>query len=155
MVAFYLSPELKDWCSRVIGVGIQPTPMNDLSSCSLLIYDRPKDHIRWHYDLDFYRGRHFTALLCLVNRNASDSDVSSARLRVRLDGSNVVVPAHPNSLVLFEGAHIYHSVTRLQEQEQRIILSMTFCTDPAASPLQDFMRRWKDMAYFGLSALWT
>src|SRR5262245_21932816 len=53
LVSFYRSPELQDWCSAVIGEPVQPTPWNDLSSCSLLIYDRPSDHIGWHYDIDF------------------------------------------------------------------------------------------------------
>jgi hypothetical protein len=155
IVKFYLAPELSGWFSGIVGARVQPTPSNDLSSCSLLIYDRPNDHIGWHYDIDFYNGRHFTALLPLVNTDAAGAGLSSARLMVLLDGREVSIPTPPNSLVLFEGAHIYHSVTRLQEREQRIILSMTFCTNPSSGTLQNFMRRTKDIAYFGLRALWT
>ena len=155
LVAFYLSPELHAWCSDVIGEQVRPTPINDLSSCSLLIYDEPKDHIGWHYDIDFYRGRHFTALLSLENTDAAHVGVSSANLLVR-DGQNeTVIPTPPNTLVLFEGARIYHSVTELQERELRVILSMTFCTDPSSTTLQSLERRVKDIAYFGLRALWT
>jgi hypothetical protein len=39
IIAFYLSPVLHAWCSEVIGDRVHPTPLNDLSSCSLLIYD--------------------------------------------------------------------------------------------------------------------
>lgn len=154
ITAFYLSAELRDRCSEIIGTRVYPTPVNDLSSCSLLIYDQPDDHIGWHHDINFYRGRHFTALLPLVNRDAAGSDVSSARLRVREERVERVIPTRPNTLVLFEGAYVYHSVTRLREGERRIILSMTFCTDTSAGTLQNFMRRSKDIAYFGLRALW-
>jgi hypothetical protein len=136
-------------------VRVQPTPLTDLSSCSLLIYDRPNDHIGWHHDINFYNGRHFTALLSLVNTDESGSSLSSARLLVVREGQEVVVPTPANTLVLFEGAQVYHAVTRLREQERRIVLSMTFCTDPSAGALQDLMRRSKDIAYFGLRALWT
>jgi 2OG-Fe(II) oxygenase superfamily len=155
IIAFYLSPELHAWSSAVIGERVQPTPLNDLSSCSLLIYDQPHDHIGWHYDIDFYRGRHFTALLSLVNTNAEGTGVSSANLVVLRGRQEAVIPTPPNTLVLFEGADVYHSVTPLREGERRVILSMTFCTDPSASTLQTLERRVKDIAYFGLRALWT
>jgi hypothetical protein len=155
MIALYLSPVFHAWCSGVIGDRLQPTPLHDLSSCSLLIYDRPSDHIGWHYDLNFYRGRHFTALLSLVNSDADNSGPSSANLVVRENGCDTVIPTPPNTLVLFEGADIYHCVTPLRPAERRIILSMTFCTDPSATALQMFERRVKDVAYFGLRALWT
>jgi hypothetical protein len=155
VIAFYLSPALHAFCSDVIGERVQPTPLSDLSSCSLLVYDRPNDHIAWHYDLDFYRGRHFTALLSLVNTDAAGTGVSSANLVVLREGREMVISTPPNTLVLFEGADVYHSVTPLEEQERRVILSMTFCTDPSASALQTLERRVKDIAYFGLRALWT
>jgi hypothetical protein len=155
LVAFYLSTELHLWFSEIIGARVRPTPPNDLSSCSLLIYDQPEDHIRWHYDINFYKGRHFTALLPLANRDSTGEGVSAAKLRIREIQAVIDIPTDPNTLVLFEGAYVYHSVTRLQPDERRIILSMTFCTDPSASLLQGFMRRWKDIAYFGVRALWT
>jgi hypothetical protein len=155
LISFYLSPELREWCSTTIGATVQPTPAHDLSSCSLLIYDRPNDHFDWHHDINFYKGRHFTALLSLINTDAAGVGVSSAKLRIREDGAERVIPTDPNTLVLFEGAYVYHSVTRLSEGERRIILSMTFCTNPSAGALQTFLRRGKDIAYFGLRALWS
>jgi hypothetical protein len=155
ITAFYLSSALHNWCSGVIGSRVRPTPWNDLSSCSLLIYDQPRDHIAWHYDINFYKGRHFTALLSLINEDASGTNLSSAELRTLEDGRETAVCTGPNTFVLFEGAYVKHSVTPLGEGERRIILSMTFCTNPSATPFQDLMRRGKDIAYFGLRALWS
>jgi hypothetical protein len=67
----------------------------------------------------------------------------------------VTIPTPPNTLILFEGARVFHKVTRLQENELRIILSMTFCTQPQASLFKGALRRFKDTAYFGVRALWT
>src|SRR5262249_34171365 len=153
MIAFYLSPAFHAWCSEVIGDRVQPTPLHDLSSCSLLIYDRPSDHIGWHFDLNFYQGRHFTALLSLVNSDAESRGLSSANLLVRQNGRDRVIPTPPNTQVLFEGADVYHCVSPLRPGERRIILSMTFCTNPSATVFQTFERRIKDVAYFGLRAL--
>ncbi|PYS55333.1 MAG: hypothetical protein DMG13_04420 [Acidobacteria bacterium] len=126
IVAFYHSPELHQWCSFFVGERFVPTPIDDLSSCSVLIYDQAGDRIGWHHDLNFYRGRHFTALLSLVNAGKADGNVSSARLMMRQDKDHTVIPTPANTFVFFEGAFVYHGVTLLREGERRIVLSMTF-----------------------------
>jgi hypothetical protein len=155
MVDFYHSQEMLHWCSAVVGERLQPTPYHDLSSCSVLIYDQAGDHIRSHRDWNFYRGRHFTILLPLINTNAAGNDVSSARLFVRNATADSIIPTPANSLVLFEGASIRHGVTPLKAGELRLILSMTYCSNPIATTSQSVQRRFKDIAYFGLRALWT
>jgi hypothetical protein len=155
IVAFYLSPGLRRWCSHIVGEPVSPTPVYDQSSCSLLVYDQPNDHIGWHRDLNFYKGRHFTVLLSLVNHDCRGQGTSSANLVVRLGKSEFVVPTPPNALVIFEGVRVNHCVTPLGEAERRIILSMTFCTKPESTPLLDLSRRVKDIAYYGIRALWT
>jgi hypothetical protein len=155
LVAFYQSDDLRRLCSAVIGEPVAPTPIHDQSSCSLLFYDRPGDHIGWHYDYNFYHGRHFTVLLPLVNRHLREDRPSSAQLVIRQDGREVTIPTPPNTLIVFEGARIFHQVTRLAENELRIVLSMTFCTRPQTSLLKGALRRFKDVAYFGVRALWT
>ncbi len=155
IVAFYQSDYLRRLCTAVIGEPVLPTPINDQSSCSLLFYARPRDHIGWHYDYNFYQGRHFTVLLPLVNRHLQEDRLSSAQLVIRRDDQEVTIPTPPNTLIVFEGARVFHKVTRLQENELRIMLSMTFCTRPQSSLLKGTLRRFKDTAYFGVRALWT
>lgn len=155
LVTFYQSQVLRDLVSGIVGVPVMPTPLHDQSSCSLLIYDRPRDHIGWHFDHNFYRGRHFTVLLCLVNEDRVHGGLSSAHLQARLDEREEVVPTPPNTLVVFEGAQVLHRVTGLGPGQTRIQLSMTFCTDPSAPWYKALIRRGKDMAYFGIRALWT
>jgi hypothetical protein len=155
VVAFYQSDYLRRLCSALIGEPVVPTPINDQSSCSLLFYDRPRDHIGWHYDYNFYNGRHFTVLVPLINRHLREDRLSSAQLVIRQEGGEVTIPTPPNTLIAFEGARVFHKVTRLEENELRVVLSMTFCTRPQASPLKSALRRFKDIAYFGVRALWT
>lgn len=155
IVTFYQSDYLRQLCSAVIGEPVAVTPMNDQSSCSLLFYDRPRDHIGWHYDYNFYSGRHFTVLLPLINRHLQQDRLSSAQLVIQQDDQEAVISTPPNTLIMFEGARVFHKVTRLEENELRVILSMTFCTRPQASLLKGTIRRFKDIAYFGVRALWS
>jgi len=153
---FYGSESLHGLISQRLGCKVKPTPMNDENSLSLLIYDRPGDRIGWHHDHDFYRGRHFTLLVPLVNRGSTASGLSHAQLSVRLPGQGErVVDTGPNQAVLFEGARVLHKVSPILAGERRIVLSMTFCSDSHASRAQGIARRVKDMAFFGVRALWT
>jgi len=154
-VALYQSPALRNVIARIVGLDVEATPLSDKSSCSVLYYVKPGDHIGWHYDHNFYKGRHFTVLLPLTNQGHGEGGLSSARLLVRRAGkSEQVIPTPPNTLVVFEGARVLHRVTSLAEGERRVVLSMTYCTDPRNSRLQEAARRVKDTAYFGLRALW-
>jgi hypothetical protein len=118
-----------------------------------LFYERPGDHIGWHYDHNFYKGRHFTVLLSIINRGAGG--LSAARLMARLGKTEQAIATPPNTLVVFEGARVRHKVTPLNDGERRVVLSMTFCTDSRHSLIQEGLRRVKDIAFFGPRALWS
>lgn len=154
-VGFYHSAEFQTFISRTVGVRVQPTPVCDQSSLSVLVYSRPGDHIGWHYDHNFYQGRHFTVLLIIRNEGADQKQLSHCVLSINRHGKVATIPTPANSLVVFEGARILHMVTPVRENETRIALSMTYCTNDRAWWWQGIARRMKDTAFFGLRALWT
>lgn len=152
-LAFYHSQALRRWLSEVVGVPVVPTADHDQSSCSILYYDRAGDHIDWHYDYNFYVGRHFTVLLSLVNRGAG-TGVSAGRLMRRAkDGETSEWDTSENVLAMFEGARVYHRASPVAKGDKRVMLSMTFSTDPRIHPLKELARRLKDTAYYGPRAL--
>jgi hypothetical protein len=155
IVALYHAVDFRDLISRIVGVRVEPTPIHDQSSLSVLFYNKPGDHIGWHYDHNFYRGRHFTVLIAMANEGTAAGGLSHAELQARVGGREVAVRTAPNVGVLFEGALIHHKVAPLHEGERRLVLSMTYCTDPRAWPWQGISRRLKDTAFFGIRALWT
>ena len=155
IVAFYHSADLKDFISRLVGVGVMPTPIHDQSSLSVLFYDKPGDHIGWHYDHNFYRGRHFTVLIAMTNAGRAADGRSHAELMARIAGRELAVSTAPNTAVVFEGARVHHKVTPILAGERRLMLSMTYCTDSRSWWWQGVSRRLKDTAFFGVRALWT
>lgn len=155
LAAFYQSRAMTDFVSRIVGVAVKPTPLHDQSSLSVLCYERPGDHIGWHYDYNFYRGRHFTVLLPIINQGSDREGLSHARLIARLGHDERDIPTPPNTLVVFEGAKVLHRVVPIAEGERRLVVSMTYCVDPRANVAQELMRRAKDVAFYGPRALWT
>jgi hypothetical protein len=155
IVAAYHSAGLQEAIARLVGTAVQPTPINDQSSLSVLVYNQPGDHIGWHFDHNFYRGRHFTVLLAIHNAGRAAHGLSHAVLKARLPGRELEIATAANTLVVFEGARVRHKVTPIHEGERRIVLSMTYCTDPRSTWWQGWSRRLKDTAFFGVRALWT
>jgi hypothetical protein len=155
IVALYHSTGFMDFISRLVGVRVQPTPIYDQSSLSVLFYNKPGDHIGWHYDHNFYCGRHFTVLIAITNMGRASAGLSHAELRARIDGRETAISTPPNAAVVFEGARVRHKVTPIHAGERRLILSMTYCTDPRSRWWQGVSRRVKDTAFFGVRALWT
>ncbi|MBL8893275.1 MAG: 2OG-Fe(II) oxygenase [Rhizobiales bacterium] len=155
IVALYRSEAFCELISQITGLSVAPTPLHDQSSCSILFYEKPGDHIGWHYDHNFYKGRHFTVLIPVVNRDSKSQGLSTARLYAKLNGKDVEVATPPNRMIVFEGARVRHKVTPIAEGERRVVWSMTYCTDPRNSAWQGVARRVKDTAFYGLRALWT
>jgi hypothetical protein len=155
VTAFYHSEAMAAYISRVTGVAVRPTPLDDQNSLSILIYDRSGDHIGWHYDHNFYRGRHFTVLLPMVNHGKGTDGRSHAQLKAMIGDAEAELQTPPNTLIVFEGARILHKVTPLAAGERRVLISMTYCGDAQANFAQAVARRFKDTAFFGVRALWT
>ncbi len=153
-LSVFHSAALHRWVSQVVGHEIQPTADHDQSACSILYYDQAGDHINWHFDHNFYKGRHFTVLLSVMNRSAAGG-VSASQLQVKdAAGQITVVDTSENSIVVFEGARVLHRASPAEAGDRRIILSMTFCTDPRVGLFSELCRRVKDTAYYGPRALW-
>jgi hypothetical protein len=93
----------------------------------LLFYDRPGDHIGWHYDRNFSRGLHFMVLIGLTNEGRAADGLSHAKLQARVAGREIAVSTAPNTDVVFEGSRLRHRVTSILVGERRLVLSMTYC----------------------------
>lgn len=153
-LSFYHSPQVQEWVSQIVGIPVFPTPDGDQSSLSVLCYREKGDHINWHYDHNFYRGRHFTVLLSLANETQAGGLSQSQLMRKRPSGEEEIFDTSANSLVVFEGARVLHRASPTAEGDLRIMLSMTYCADPRTNWLKEFARRIKDTAFYGIRALW-
>lgn len=153
-LSFYHSPAVQEWVASVVGMPVYPTPDGDQSSLSVLCYSEKGDHINWHYDHNFYRGRHFTVLLSLANEASGGGASQSTLMRKLPGGAEQKFDTAPNTLMIFEGARVLHRASPTAEGDLRIMLSMTYCADPRTNWLKEFARRIKDTAFYGIRALW-
>lgn len=152
-LGIYHSKELRTWLSEIVGDELYLTPEQDQSSCSILYYTSAGDHINWHFDHNFYNGRHFTVLISVENRSAEGGIATGKLMRKTSNKIAEVIDTSENTLVLFEGAKVLHRATRVKKGESRIMLSMTFCTNPRIGYGNELIRRIKDIAYYGPRAL--
>jgi hypothetical protein len=146
----YRAPALRQFLEAVCGEPIEESPADDPHAYALYFYSRPGDHIGWHYDTSYYRGRRYTVLLGVL-------DQSSCRLeyqlhtreanRAAVDGS-LQIP--PGGLVFFDGDKLRHRITPLGENEKRVSLTFEYVTDPRMHAWWRLISNMKDaVAYFG------
>ncbi|HVJ79950.1 MAG TPA: hypothetical protein VNC50_02675 [Planctomycetia bacterium] len=153
-LALYHSPALRQAVSRIVGVSVVPVADHDQSACSILYYLDDGDHIEWHFDHNFYNGRHFTVLLGIEDRGAGGGS-SAGRLEWKdAAGAEQDAALAPNGLAVFEGKRVLHRATPIASGDSRIVFSMTFATAPTLRWHREVLRRCKDVAFFGLPAHW-
>jgi len=154
LLAFYRDPRLIQWFSQMAGVPLQLCPEGDPHACALYFYTEAGDHIGYHYDTSYYKGARYTALLGLVDR-------STSRLVCRLHTKNssakeqeLSMRTDPGLLIFFNGDKLFHAVTPLGENEERIVLTMQYVTNAEMGTFKRWYSNLKDaVAYFGWSAL--
>jgi hypothetical protein len=146
----YRSSALLEWLGELAGEHLQVSPPKDPHAYALYFYTLPGDHIGWHYDTSYYRGRRYTLLLGIV-------DESSCRLEYELHTREAGAPVLPGSLVIppggmvfFDGDKLRHRITPLGAGEMRVSLTFEYVTDPRMHPYWRLISNMKDaVAYFG------
>jgi hypothetical protein len=147
----YRSSALLGWLGQLAGEQLQPSPADDPHAYALYFYTRAGDHIGWHYDTSYYRGRRYTLLLGVI-------DESSCRLDYELHTRNDAVANiagslqyPPGSLVFFDGDKLKHRISPAREGDRRVSLTFEFVTDPRMHAWWRVISNMKDaVAYFGL-----
>jgi len=153
ILALYRAPAFIRFLADVTGQPLQPCPESDPHSCALYFYTEPGDHIGFHFDTSYYKGSRYTVLVGLVER-------SSSRLVCQLfkddPGGRPLVEFQLGTLVAFNGDKLWHAITPLGENEERVSLTLEYVTDPSMSAVKRLFSNLKDsFAYFGLKTVFA
>ena len=156
ILAFYRAPAFIRFLADVTGQPLQPCPDSDPHSCALYFYTEPGDHIGFHYDTSYYRGTRYTALVGLIERSSSRLVCQLHRDDPARPMRELALATEPGTLVLFNGDKLWHSITPLGDNEERVSLTLEYVTDPSMHPLKRLFSNLKDsFAYFGLKTVFT
>lgn len=150
MGRIYRSPALWQWLEEVTGEHLLDCPADDPHAYTLYYYTEPGDHIGWHYDTSYYKGRRYTLLLGMVDDSSSILECELHRENPARASEQLSVALQPGILMLFNGDRLWHRVTPLGPGERRIVLTMEFVTDRNRHPWRRFVSNMKgSIAYFG------
>jgi hypothetical protein len=127
LLELYYSIEIINFLTNTLKKPIQRTTLSDENSCSLLIYTKKGDYIDWHKDFSNYYGDRYVSLLTLVNENEITGELSENEFYYIYNGKEYKLKMKPNTFVIFKGSEIFHKSTAINNNEKRILLSMTFC----------------------------
>ena len=146
----YQLPLLFELLNEITEEKLLACPADDPHTYALYYYTEPGDHIQYHYDTSYYRGKRYTVLLGLVDQSTSKLEYQLYRNNPNRETQTNSVAVTPGTLVLFNGDKLYHRVTPLGDNEERIVLTMEYVTDTQMYGLNRFVSNMKDaIAYFG------
>jgi hypothetical protein len=146
---FYRQPALFDFLNQITAEKLLACPNSDLHTYALYYYTEPGDHIQYHYDTSYYRGKRYTVLFGLVDHSTSKLEYQYRNHPDR-ETQTKSLAITPGTLVLFNGDKPYHRVTPLGKNEERIVLTLEYVTSTQMSVLHRFVSDMKDaIAYFG------
>ncbi|MEH2421013.1 MAG: 2OG-Fe(II) oxygenase [Nostoc sp.] len=147
---FYQLRAFFEFLDKITAEKLLPCPDTDPHTYALYYYTEPGDHIQYHYDTSYYRGKRYTVLLSLVDNSSSKLEYQLYKDIPEQETQTRSLSLTPGSLMLFNGDKLYHRVTPLGENEQRIVLTLEYVTDTHMGMLRRFVSNMKDaIAYFG------
>ncbi len=155
IIALYRSPAFRRFLSALVNEELFLCPEHDPHSCALYYYTRPGDHIGFHYDKSYYKGKRYTVLMGLIERSEECRLVAHLnKPGTKEEVSEQSIQLDPGSLVIFNGDKLWHAVTPLGAREERIVLTLQYVTDQEMGTFHRTFSNLKDaFAYFGPAAL--
>ena len=128
---------------------LQFVPEVDTNRLSLLYYKDEGDCIDWHVDGTIYLGDRWAGILTIVE----DIKESEAKLELKPNGKPATFPVEKmeNTLVLFQGDQVQHRARPMLMDEQRIVVSLLFSTNPTRTrnPILRLYQAWVNYIFYG------
>lgn len=147
----YRSPALRRFLDALSGQSLLDCQARDPHTYALYYYTEPGDHIGWHFDTSFYRGKRYTMLLGLVANQTCHLECELHKREAGRPIERRVISLQPGGAVFFDGDAVWHRVTPLAEGDSdRVVLTFEFVTDATMHPWRRLISDVKDaVAYFG------
>ena len=128
---------------------LQFVPEVDTNRLSLLYYKDEGDGIDWHVDGTIYLGDRWAGILTIVE----DIKESEAKLELKPNSKPATFPVDKmeNSLVLFQGDQVQHRARPMLMDEERIVISLLFSTNPTRTrnPILRLYQAWVNYIFYG------
>ena len=128
---------------------LQFVPEVDTNRLSLLYYKDDGDGIDWHVDGTIYLGDRWAGILTIIE----DIKESEAKLEIQPNNKPATFPVDKmeNSLVLFQGDQVQHRARPMLMDEERIVMSLLFSTNPTRTrnPILRLYQAWVNYIFYG------
>jgi len=152
LYALYRSPAIRQLTSRLAATPLFLKNEVDSHAAALYVYQRPGDHVTFHYDDCGCEGQaSYTGTFGVINRTNSRVHFQLFRKNPERSPKELFISMVPGSFVFFCGSEAYHRVTPLGPNEERITYSFAYVRDgKRLRGFRRFTENIKDaLLYFG------
>ena len=121
----------------------------DTNRLSLLYYKDEGDGIDWHVDGTIYLEDRWAGILTIVE----DIRESQSKLELKPNGKPATFPVEKmeNTLILFQGDQVQHRARSMLMDEERIVVSLLFSTNPTRTKntILRLYQAWVNYIFYG------
>lgn len=145
---YYYHNCFADTVSKIVGKKVYPVNERNSTNNSLFIYEKKGDSLRWHTDGSLFNGKKvYTLLIYLYNSSTQNL------CYIDHDNQKKCLFTDENSSVILEHFTLEHAVTPLQDNEKKILWTMTYAEDMNIdNPISYMIDKVKNYSYLGFGA---
>ena len=121
------SPSLLALCQRIAGPDLSHRQADDPHASGLYIYNRARDYVGWHFDdCGCEPEASFTVIAGIIDDSSSRLEVELHRKTPGRQPIKRTITTRPGTLVVFRGSSVYHRVTALPKNQERVSFSFVY-----------------------------
>ncbi len=144
---YYYHNCFADIVSKIVNKKVYPINEKNTMNNSLIIYENNGDSLRWHTDKSMFNNKKVYTLLVYLHNSSSQN-----LCYIDHDNLQKCIYTDENSCVILEHFTLEHAVTKLKENEKKILWSMTYAEDiNITNPISYIMNKGKNFSYLGFS----
>lgn len=145
---YYYHNCFADIVSQIVGKKVYPVNEKNNTNNSLFIYENKGDSLRWHTDGSMFNEKNvYTLLIYLYNESSQNL------CYINYDKKKKCLFTNENSCVILEHFTLEHAVTPLNDNEKKILWTMTYSEDiNITNPISYIIDKGKNISYLGFDA---
>lgn len=148
IVDFYLTPEMVDHVSEVLGKSVTFADESEKYRIFARLYSDESDFINWHYDNNFTRGERYTLVVPIM---LDYCNTSQFIYKDRSTQEDIHVEIPLGSGVLYNGSEVYHMISKQTQGCKRMVIIIPFYTDYSKSIFGEIRQFFRNLVYKQLS----
>jgi hypothetical protein len=153
--ALYRSPVMLNYLRELTGKPIKCKADDDDHACTFYVYTEPGDHMGYHYDIcGCEDGASYSLIIGVIDDSTQQLLVDLHNDDASRDTQKLKISTTPGTLIAFAGSKVWHGVSKLGKNQQRVTLGLAYAISDYHPPMRRLVKVSADtLFHFGIGGM--